>query len=102
MEIVTLKMSLVLNVQGKRSKVDYLRAFRANTDAINLVGGYAGGSIAVTKLVAKEQGLKYELAKPLKQANIMEKASKRYLTALAFTGLNSQRHKHLKANVKHD
>jgi hypothetical protein len=54
MEIVTLKRSLALNVQGKLSKVDYLRAFKANTDAINLAGGYAGGSIAATKLVAKE------------------------------------------------
>ena len=42
MEIVTLERSLALNVQGGRSEVDYLRAFRANTDVINLAGGYAG------------------------------------------------------------
>ena len=54
MEIVTLERSLALNVQGRWSEVDYLRAFKANTDAINLAGGYAGGSIAVAKLVAKE------------------------------------------------
>ena len=54
MEIVTLERSLALNVQERRSKVDYLRAFKVNTDAINLAGGYAGGSIAVAKLVAKE------------------------------------------------
>ena len=99
---MTLERSLALNVQGKQSKVDYLRAFQANADAINLAGGYAGGSIAAAKLVAKEQDLNYELAKPLKQANIMEEAAKRYLTALTFTGLNSERHKQLKADVKHD
>ena len=57
MEIVTLKRSMALNVQGKRSKVNYLRAFKANADEINLTGGYTGGSIAATKLVVKEQGL---------------------------------------------
>ena len=56
MEIVTLERSLALNVQRKSSEVDYLRAFKANADAINLAGGYAGGSIAAAKLVAKEQG----------------------------------------------
>ena len=66
MEIVTLERSLALNVQGKHSEVDYLRAFRANADAINLAGGYAGGSIAAAKLVAKEQDLNYEMADPVK------------------------------------
>ena len=46
MEVVTLEQSLALNVQGKRSEVDYLHAFKANADAINLAGGYVGGSIA--------------------------------------------------------
>ena len=45
MEIVTLERSIALNVQGKRSEVDYLQAFKANADAINLAGGYTGGSI---------------------------------------------------------
>ena len=54
MEIVTLERSLALNVQGKRSEVDYLRAFKANADAINLAGRYAVRSIAAAKLVAKE------------------------------------------------
>ena len=89
MEIVTLERSLALNVQERRSKVDYLRAFKVNTDAINLAGGYAGESIAAAKLVAKEQSLNYDLAEPIKQAKIMEEAAKRYLAALAFTGLNS-------------
>ena len=70
MEIITLKKSLTLNVQGKRSKVDYLQVFQANADTINLAGGYAGGSITAAKLVAKEQDLNYELAQPLKQASI--------------------------------
>ena len=51
MERVTLKQSLMLNVQGGHSEVDYLHAFKANTDVINLAGGYAGGSIAAAKLV---------------------------------------------------
>ena len=86
MEIVTLERSLALNVQGRRSKVNYLRAFKANADAINLAGGYAN----------------YDLADPIKQAKVMEEAAKRYLAALAFTGLNSERHKQLKADVRHD
>ena len=102
MEIVTLERSLTLNVQGKCSEVDYLRAFQANTDAINLAGGYVGGIIAAAKLVAKEQELNYKMAEPLKQANIMEEAAERYLVALAFTGLNSEGHTQLKADVKHD
>ena len=32
----------------------------------------------------------------------MEEAATRYLAALAFTGLNSERHKQLKAGVKRD
>ena len=100
MEIVTLEKSLALNVQGKRSTFDYLRAFRANADTINLAGGYAGESIATTKLVAKEQDFNYELADPMKQSIISKEAAKRYLAALAFTGLNSKRHNQLKANVK--
>ena len=70
MEIVTLERSLVLNVQGKRSEVDYLRAFKANANAINLAGGYAGDSIAAAKLVAKEQGLNYEVVDSVKQETI--------------------------------
>merc|ERR1712194_333183 len=101
-EIVTLERSLALNVQGRRSEVDYLQAFKANADAINLAGGHAGGSIAAAKLVAKEQGLDYDAADQVKQATIMEGAAKRYLAALAFTGLNSDRHKQLKADVRHD
>ena len=92
----------LINVQGKRSEVDYLRAFKTNADAINLAGGYAGGSIAAAELVAKEQGLNYEAAEAVKQDAIMEEAAKRYLAALAFTGLDSTRHKSLKADVKHD
>ena len=96
MEIVTLERSLALNVQGRRSEVDYLRAFKANADAIDLPGGYASGSIAATKLVAKEKILNYELAEPIKQETIMQEAAKRYLEALAFIGLNSERHKQLR------
>ena len=70
MEIVTLERSLALNVQGRRSEVDYLRAFKANADAINLAGGYAGGSIAAAKLVAKEQSLNYEMADPVKHIDL--------------------------------
>ena len=70
MEILTLKRSLALNVQGKQSKVNYLQAFRANADAINLTGVYAGGSIAAAKLVAKEQDLNYKMAEPLNQATL--------------------------------
>ena len=61
MEIVTLERSLALNVQGKRSKINYLQAYKVNAEAINLVGRYAGGSIAAAKLVAKEQELNYEM-----------------------------------------
>jgi hypothetical protein len=82
--------------------VDYLRAFKPNAEAINLAGGYAGGSIAAAKLVAKEQDLNYNLTEPIKHAKVMEEAVKRYLAALAFTGLNSKRHKQLKANVNHN
>ena len=32
----------------------------------------------------------------------MEEADKRYLVALVFTGLNSEKHKKLKSDVKHD
>ena len=102
MDILTLERSLALNVQGRRSKVAYLRAFKANADAINLAGGYTGGSITAAKLVAKEQSLNYDLAEPIKQAKVMEEAAKRYLAALAFTGLNSDQHKQLKADVRHD
>ena len=102
MEIVTLERSIALNVQGKRSKVDYLWAFKANADVINLAGGHAGSSIAATKLVAKEQDLNYEATKAVKQDLIMEEATKRYLTVLAFTRLNSERHTSLKADVKHN
>ena len=42
------------------------------------------------------------MADPIKQANIMKEIAKRYLAALAFTGLNNERHKQLKADVKHD
>ena len=76
MEIVTLKRSLALNVQEKRSTVDYLEAFKANMDAINLSGRYAVGSIATAKLVAKEQGLNCDVAKPVKQESIMQDAAK--------------------------
>ena len=76
MKIVTLERSLALNVQGKRSKVDYLQAFKANTAVIKLAGGYAGSSITAAKLVAKEQGLNYKAAKAVKQAVIMEEAVK--------------------------
>ena len=58
-----------------------------------MVGGYAGGSITAAKLVAKEQGLNYIMADNVKQAVIMEEASKRYLVALVFIGLNSKNHK---------
>ena len=51
--VVTLKRSRVLNVQGRRSKVEYLWAFKANADTINLADGYAGRRIAAAKLVAK-------------------------------------------------
>ena len=54
MDIVTLKRSLALNMQGKRSEADYLWMFKANADAINLAGRYAGGGIAAEKLVTKE------------------------------------------------
>ena len=101
-ETVTLERSLALNVQGKISKIEYLRAFKANADAIDLTGGYAGGIVAAAKVVAKEQGLNYEGAEAVKQAVIMEETVKRYLAALAFTGLDSTRHKSLKADVKHD
>ena len=84
------------------SKVDYLRALKVNAGAINLAVGYTGGSMAAAKLVAKEQGLNYEAVKAVKQAVIMEEATKRYIAALAFTGLNSERHKSLKADVKHN
>ena len=102
MEIVTLERSLALNIQGGCSEADYLRAFKTNANAINLAGGYAGGSIAVVKLVAKEQILNYNLADPIKQAKFMEEAVKGYLASLAFTGLNSERQKQLKTDVRHD
>ena len=102
MEIVTLERSLALNVQEKRSEVNYLQAFKAIADDINLAGGYAGDSIAAVKLVAKKQGLDYKATEGVKQAVIVKEVAKRYLTALAFTGLNSKRHTSLKADVKHD
>ena len=39
----------------RRSKLEYLRAFKAAAESINMAGGYVGGSIAAAKLVAKEQ-----------------------------------------------
>ena len=48
------------------------------------------------------RGLNYKVADGVKQAVIMEEASKRYLMALAFTGLNSKKHKKLKLDAKHD
>ena len=60
MEIVTLRESLALNVQGRRSKFEYMRAFKATTKLINMAGGYAGEIIVTAKLVAKETSLKYE------------------------------------------
>ena len=98
----TLERSLALNVQGKRSKVDYLRSFKVNADAINLSGGYTGGSIAATKLVAKEHGLRYNAANAVKQTTKMQEVAKRYLVALVFTGLNSNIHNNLKAYIKYD
>ena len=38
----------------------------------------------------------------MKQESIMQDAAKRYLAGLAFTEVNSKRHKSLKADVKHD
>ena len=38
-EIMTLERSMALNIQGKRSEVDYLKAFKANADAIDQAGG---------------------------------------------------------------
>ena len=54
------------------------------------------------ELVAKEQGLNYDADKAVKQEYIMQDATKTYLTALAFTDLNSERHKNLKTEVKHN
>ena len=51
--------------------------------------------------MAKEQGLNYKSVEAVKQESIIQGATKRYLAALTFTGLNSKRHKSLKANVKH-
>ena len=77
MENITLERSLVLNVQEKRSKVDYLWAFKDNAESINLAGGYAGSSIAVAKLVAKEQGLNCNVIESVKQETMMQKAATR-------------------------
>ena len=49
-----------------------------------------------------EQGLKYDAAGAVKQATIMQEATKRYLAALVFAGLNSESHKNRKAVIKHD
>jgi hypothetical protein len=57
MEIVTLEHSLALNVQGRRSKVDYLRSFKVTAEAINLAGEYADGSTVAANFVAKDQKL---------------------------------------------
>ena len=46
--------------------------------------------------------MNYDAADPVKQATSMQDAAKRYLAAPAFTGLNSGRHKSLKADVKHE
>jgi hypothetical protein len=46
-------------VQVGQSKVDQLRSFKVTVEAINLAGGYASGSIATAKVVAKEQSLNY-------------------------------------------
>ena len=50
---------------------------QANVDAINLAGGYAGSSIAVAKLVAKEQGLNCNVIESVKQETMMQKAATR-------------------------
>ena len=76
-----------------------MRALKANADAINLAGGYAGGSIAAAKLVTEEQDLSYKSTPVMKQESIMQDAAKRYLVALTFTGLNSKRHRSLKADI---
>ena len=59
-------------------------------------------SIAAAKLVAKEHDMNYDAAKATKQESITQEAVTRYLAALAFTGLNSERHTSLKADVKHN
>ena len=66
-----------------------------------MAGGYASGSITAAKLVAKKQGLNYEVANGTKQAVIVEGAFKRYLVVLVFNGLNSKKHKKTKSDVKH-
>jgi hypothetical protein len=50
-EIVTLQHSLALVVQGRRNLLDYLQAFKATPEAINLAGGYASDSITAAKIV---------------------------------------------------
>lgn len=102
MDIVMFEHRLTLNLQGRRSKLKYLRAFRAMAKTINMAGGYSGGSIAAAKLVVKEKHLEYKTLEGVKQAVLMKEASKRYLAALTFTSRNSEKHTQLKSDVKHD
>ena len=55
MAIVTLKHSLDLNTQGRRSKLEYVRVSKATAKAVTMTRGYACGSIMATKLVAKKK-----------------------------------------------
>ena len=102
MEIVTLKQSLVLNIQGRCNELEYLTAFKVTATFIVMTDGYADESITAAKLVTKENCLNYKVANNVKKAVIMEEALKRYLTMLAFAGLNSEEHKKLKSDLKHD
>ena len=55
MAIVTLKHSLDLNTQGRRSKLEYVRVSKATAKAINMTGGYACGSIMGTSLLLRRK-----------------------------------------------
>ena len=88
--------------RDRHSKLEYLRAFKATSEAIKIAGGYAGRSIATAQLVAKEKRLEYNTLESVKQAVITEEASTRYLVALVLTGINSEQHKTLKLDLKHN
>ena len=63
--------------QGQRSKVDYLREFKARVDTINESGSRAGWSLAAAKLVAKELNLDYNLDDGNKKSELMTTARTR-------------------------
>ena len=73
---MTLKRSLALSVQGRRSKLEYTRVFKATAKSINMTGRYAGRSIVAAKLVAKENSLEYKTLGGVKQSAIMEETSR--------------------------